>query len=63
MPANAVVNLVQDKLARSKGVESLKNNGCGHGADEALPHCLIWEVIRQSLGIVSIECIYQSERN
>lgn len=46
VPVRAVLGLIQDQFARSKSIKSLQNHGGGHGADKALPHGLVWEVIR-----------------
>lgn len=45
LPVMAILCLIHDQLAGSKGVEGLKDDGSGHGADEALPHGLIWEEV------------------
>lgn len=45
LPVTAVLCLIHDQLAGSKGVEGLKDDGSGHGADEALPHGLVWEEV------------------
>ncbi len=49
MPAGAVLDLVQHQLARPERVTGLQHDGCRHGADEALPHSFVGEVVRQLL--------------
>jgi hypothetical protein len=44
-----VGDLVQDELSGSEGVERLQCDCCDHGADEALPHGLVREVVGQLL--------------
>lgn len=45
VPVNAVLCLVEDELAGAEGIECLEDDSSGHGADEALPHGLVGEVI------------------
>lgn len=45
MPADAVLDLVQDKLSGPEGIESLENDGSSHGTDEALPHGFVGKVV------------------
>lgn len=45
VPVGAVFGLVEDELARAEGVECLQGDGSCHGADEALPHSFVGEVV------------------
>lgn len=49
VPVRAVLGLVQHKLSGSEGIKGLERHGCRHGTDEALPHGLVREVVRELL--------------
>lgn len=45
MPAAGVLDLVEHELAGAERVHELQRHGGDHGGDEALPHCLVGEVV------------------
>lgn len=45
VPAAGVLDLVEHELAGAEWVHELQRHGSNHGSNEALPHCLVREVV------------------
>lgn len=50
VPVGVVLDVVERRLARPERVKHLKHESSSTGTDEALPHGLVWEVVRDLLG-------------
>lgn len=49
MPIGVVLDVVERSLACPEWIKHLKHESSGTGADETLPHRLVWEVVRDLL--------------
>lgn len=47
VPTARVFDLVEHELAGAEWVHELQRHGGNHGSNEALPHCLVREVVRE----------------